>query len=54
MLTTKQAQVHARQMSIEYFYGVGGAWEILDSDGALSSGETVTYDEHYSVRWIHR
>ena len=39
----------ARQMSIEYFYGVGGAWEILDSDGALSSGETVTYDEHYSA-----
>ena len=39
----------ARQMSIEYFYGVGGAWEILDSDGALSSGEAVTYDEHYSA-----
>ena len=39
----------ARQMSIEYFYGVGGAWEILDSDTVLSSGETVTYDEHYSA-----
>tara|TARA_X000001036_G_scaffold42689_1_gene34189 strand:- start:7494 stop:9989 length:2496 start_codon:yes stop_codon:yes gene_type:complete len=39
----------ARQMSIEYFYGVGGAWEILDSDGNLSSGETVTYDEHFSA-----
>ena len=38
-----------RQMSIEYFYGVGGAWEILDSDTALSGGETVTYDEHYSA-----
>tara|TARA_B100000900_G_scaffold390605_1_gene384462 strand:- start:5412 stop:7907 length:2496 start_codon:yes stop_codon:yes gene_type:complete len=39
----------ARQMSIEYFIGVGGAWEILDSDGNLSSGETVTYDEHFSA-----
>ena len=39
----------ARQMSIEYFYGVGGAWEILDSDTALSGGEAVTYDEHYSA-----
>ena len=39
----------ARQMSIEYFYGVGGAWEILDSDAALSGGEAVTYDEHYSA-----
>ena len=39
----------ARQMSIEYFYGVGGAWEILDSDTVLSSGETVTYDEHFSA-----
>lgn len=38
-----------RLLSLEYFYGVGGAWEILDSDGALSSGETVTYDEHYSA-----
>ena len=36
-------------MSFEYFYGVGGAWEILDSDTVLSSGETVTYDEHFSA-----
>ena len=50
MLTMKHPLVPARQMSIEYFYGVGGAWEILDSDTALSGGETVTYDEHYSVR----
>ena len=45
-----EASVSAdRQMSIEYFYGVGGAWEILDSDAALSSGETVTYDAHYNA-----
>ena len=35
--------------SLEYFYGVGGAWEELDSDGTLSSGETVTWAAHYSA-----
>ena len=38
-----------RGMSIEYFYGVGGAWESLDSDTALSTGEAVTYDAHYNA-----
>jgi len=39
----------SRSMSIEYFYGVGGAWESLDSDTALSTGEAVTYDAHYNA-----
>ena len=38
-----------RQIGIEYFHGVGGAWELMNSDGAMSGGETVTYDEHYSA-----
>lgn len=39
----------ARQLSLQYFIGVGGAWELLDSSATLSTGETVTYDEHYSA-----
>ena len=35
--------------SLEYFYGVGGAWEELDSDGNLSNGDTVTWAPHYSA-----
>lgn len=38
-----------RGMSIEYFYGVGGAWESLDSDAALSTGENVVYQPHYTA-----
>ena len=38
-----------RQMSLQFFYGVGGAWELMDSSGALSTGETVTYDRHYNA-----
>ncbi len=44
--------VHGDQdarMSLEYFIGIGGAWEVLDSDGNLSNGDTVTWDEHYSA-----
>lgn len=44
--------VHGDQdgdLSLEYFYGVSSAWEVLDSDTALSSGETVTYAPHYSL-----
>lgn len=44
--------VHGDQdgaMSLEYFMGIGGAWEVLDSDGNLSNGDTVTWDEHYSA-----
>ena len=35
--------------SLEYFYGVGGAWEELDSDANLSNGDTVTWAPHYSA-----
>ena len=43
--------VHGDQdgaMSLEYFIGLSGSWEQLDSDGNLSNGDTVTWDEHYS------
>ena len=36
----------ARQMSIQYFHGTGGAWELIDN--SLAAG-TATYDEHYSA-----
>ena len=39
----------ARQMSIEYFYGVAGAWEVMDSDSDMTGAVGVTYDEHYSA-----
>ena len=36
----------ARQISLQYFHGAGGAWELIDN--ALAAG-TATYDEHYSA-----
>jgi len=39
----------ARQMSIEYFYGVAGAWEVMDSDTDMTGAIGVTYDEHFSA-----
>lgn len=39
----------ARQMSIEYFYGVAGAWEVMDSDTDMTGTIGVTYDEHFSA-----
>ena len=36
----------ARQLSVQYFHGAGGAWELIDN--ALASG-TASYDEHYSA-----
>jgi len=35
-----------RQLSIQYFHGTGGAWELIDN--SLAAG-TATYDEHYSA-----
>tara|TARA_B100000963_G_scaffold124129_1_gene108309 strand:+ start:27088 stop:29595 length:2508 start_codon:yes stop_codon:yes gene_type:complete len=40
------ATTAARQMSLQYFHGTGGAWELIDN--SLASG-TATYDEHYSA-----
>jgi len=39
----------ARQLGIEYFYGVGGAWEAMDQSTGMSTGEAVTYAAHYSA-----
>lgn len=39
----------ARQMSIEYFYGVAGAWEVMDSDSDMTGAIGVTYDAHYNA-----
>lgn len=36
-------------VSLQYFKGIGGSWEELDSDSALSSGDTVTWARHFSV-----
>jgi len=36
----------ARQLSVQYFHGAGGAWELIDN--SLASG-TASYDEHYSA-----
>lgn len=47
--------VHARQpgdLSLEYFIGKTGspnAWEELDSDSTLSTGDTVTWARHFST-----
>ena len=35
--------------SLEYFYGISNAWEELDFDGNLSSGETVSWAPHYTA-----
>ena len=40
------ATTAARQMSVQYFHGAGGAWELIDN--SLAAG-TATYDEHYSA-----
>ena len=40
------ATTAARQLSIQYFHGAGGAWELIDN--SLASGD-ATYDEHYSA-----
>ncbi len=40
------ATTGARQLSIQYFHGAGGAWELIDN--SLAAG-TATYDEHYSA-----
>jgi phage tail sheath protein FI len=36
-------------VSLQYFKGIGGSWEELDSDSTLSSGDTVTWARHFSV-----
>ena len=36
----------ARQISLQYFHGAGGNWELIDNN--LAAG-TATYDEHYSA-----
>ena len=35
-----------RQLSIQYFHGAGGAWELIDN--SLAAG-TATYDAHYNA-----
>tara|TARA_B100001173_G_scaffold310827_1_gene326395 strand:+ start:291 stop:2777 length:2487 start_codon:yes stop_codon:yes gene_type:complete len=40
------ATTTARQISLQYFHGAGGAWELIDN--SLAAG-TATYDEHYSA-----
>ena len=39
----------ARQASIEYFYGVASAWEVMDSDSDMTGAIGVTYDAHYNA-----
>ena len=39
----------ARQMSIEYFYGVAGAWEVMDSDTDMTGAIGVSYAPHYTA-----
>jgi hypothetical protein len=39
----------ARQMSIEYFYGAGGAWEVMDSDADMTGAVGVSYAPHYTA-----
>ena len=40
------ATTSARQISLQYFHGAGGNWELIDN--SLAAG-TATYDEHYSA-----
>ena len=35
--------------SFEYFKGVSGTWEIMDSSTSMTDGTTVTYSRHFSV-----
>jgi len=39
----------ARQMSIEYFYGVASGWEVMNSDSDMTGAVQVDYDEHYQA-----
>ena len=39
----------SRQTSIEYFYGVASAWEVMDSDSDMTGAIGVTYDAHYNA-----
>lgn len=44
--------VHSVQngdITLQYFKGVGGAWEIMDSSAPMSDGTTVTYARHFSA-----
>jgi hypothetical protein len=36
-------------VSLQYFKGISSAWEELDSDTTLSSGDTVTWARHFST-----
>jgi phage tail sheath protein FI len=36
-------------VSLQYFKGISNSWEELDSDAALSSGDTVTWARHFNV-----
>ena len=38
-----------RAMSVEYFYGVSGSWEVVDQSTGISTGESVTWDAHYNA-----
>jgi len=38
-----------RAISVEYFYGVSGSWEVVDSSTGISTGESVTWDAHYNA-----
>ena len=40
------ATTSARQISLQYFHGAGGNWELIDN--SLAAG-TATYDEHFSA-----
>ena len=39
----------ANRFSLEYYKGVGAAWEIMDSSAVMTDGTTVTYARHFSV-----
>tara|TARA_R110000868_G_scaffold14088_10_gene65901 strand:+ start:1442 stop:3904 length:2463 start_codon:yes stop_codon:yes gene_type:complete len=44
--------IHAHQsgnLSLEYFIGVVGAWELLNSDATLTTGDTVTWARHFNT-----
>jgi hypothetical protein len=36
-------------LSLQYFKGISSAWELLNNDAALSTGNTVTWARHFSV-----
>ena len=45
-LDNETSTTAARRISLQYFHGTGGAWELIDN--SLAAG-TATYDEHYSA-----